>query len=73
MFLTMQKAIQYVRSGKGVEVRRSHQAVACRMRCVGEPRKPRWVPVVVKTWARYTAIETRRGNLDTGLGRNLNS
>jgi hypothetical protein len=28
-------------TGEGVEVRRSHQAVACRKRYVEEPRKPR--------------------------------
>jgi len=61
MFLTMQKAKRDDRFGKGVEVHRSHQTVACRNRCVGEPRKPRRVPVVVKTWTRYAAIEAMRG------------
>ena len=32
--------------GKGVEVRRSPQAVACRKRCVREPGKPQRAPVV---------------------------
>ena len=34
------------RLGEGVKVRRSPQAVACKKRCVVEPRKPRRIPDV---------------------------
>jgi hypothetical protein len=33
---------------KGVEIRRSHQAVACRKRYIEEPRKPQRLLIEVK-------------------------
>jgi hypothetical protein len=43
--------------------------VACRKRYVEEPGKPRGAPY--RCEGRYTAIEARRGNLETELGWNL--
>ena len=56
-----------IRFGEDVEVRRSHQAVACMKRCVQELGRPVRLPDVI----RYDDNEARRGNPDTELGVNL--
>jgi hypothetical protein len=61
MFLTVQKAIRSARFGEGVEVLRIPQAVACRKRCVEEPRKPRGTPDMRTALERDTAIEAMMG------------
>ena len=47
--------------------------MACKKRYVVELGKPCCAPDEEKTLKRYTAIETRRRNSDTELGRNLTS
>ena len=60
-----------IRFGEDVKVRRSLQAVACRKRYVEELGRPHRLLPVGSAGIGYTAIEARRGNLDTGLCWNL--
>ena len=50
-----------IRFGKGVEVRRSPQAVACRKRYTEELGKPQRAPIVRTAVERYTVIEAMKG------------
>jgi hypothetical protein len=65
--LTCPKATRSTHFGEGVEVRRSPQAVACRKRCVREPRRPHRLRAGGKPDIRYTAIEARKGKPGHGV------
>jgi hypothetical protein len=49
-----------IRFGKDVEIRRSHQAAACRKRCVEEPRKPRRL-LILRRDDETDSVRTRNG------------
>ena len=66
-FNVRRRQYRSIRYGKDVEVRRSHQAVACMKRCTQELGRPIWLLGTI----RYDGNEARRGNPDTGLGVNL--
>ena len=57
-FNVRRRQYRSIRFGEDVEVRRSHQAVACMKRCTQELGRPIWLLGVI----RYGDIDARRGN-----------
>ncbi len=53
--------------GEDVEVRRSHQAVACRKRDVREPGRPQRLRPEGSMQVRYTVVEARKGKPGDGI------
>jgi hypothetical protein len=64
---------EIIRFGEDVKVRRSPQAVACRERYDQELGRPHRLLSQGSGSVGYTAIEARRGNLETGLCWNLSA